>query len=128
MNKKCLIIAELSANHGGDIEVAKETIRAAKRSGADAIKMQTYKSSTMTLDCRNDDFKVQGGTLWDNRYLYRWGKKANYVKSMLCNLYLYLSSFYISISIQKDVQNNIFTFLGFEDCIWIKFLLANTVV
>jgi|TARA_B110000879_G_scaffold209873_1_gene298647 pseudaminic acid synthase len=77
MNKKCLIIAELSANHGGDIEVAKETIRAAKRSGADAIKMQTYKSSTMTLDCRNDDFKVQGGTLWDNRYLYELYEEAS---------------------------------------------------
>ena len=42
MKQKCLIIAELSANHDGDIEIAKETIRAAKRAGADAIKIQTY--------------------------------------------------------------------------------------
>ena len=39
--------------------------------------MQTYKSSTMTLDCRNDDFKVQGGTLWDNRYLYELYEEAS---------------------------------------------------
>ena len=77
MRKKCLIIAELSANHDGDIEIAKETIRAAKRAGADAIKIQTYTSDTLTLDCKTDDFKVQGGTLWDWRYLYELYKDAS---------------------------------------------------
>ena len=77
MRKKCLIIAELSANHDGDIEIAKETIRAAKRAGADAIKIQTYTSDTLTLDCKTDDFKVQGGTLWDGRYLYELYKDAS---------------------------------------------------
>jgi pseudaminic acid synthase len=77
MNKKCLIIAELSANHDGDIEIAKETIRAAKRAGADAIKIQTYTSDTLTLDCKTDDFKVQGGTLWDGRYLHELYKEAS---------------------------------------------------
>ena len=46
----CFIIAELSANHGGDIEIAKETVRAAKRAGADAIKLQTYTADTITLN------------------------------------------------------------------------------
>ena len=67
----------MSANHDCDIEIAKETIRAAKRAGADAIKMQTYTPDTMTLNCKNDDFKVQGGTLWDGRYLHELYQKAS---------------------------------------------------
>ena len=58
-NKNCFIIAELSANHGGDIEIAKETIRAAKRTGADAIKLQTYTADTITLDVKNDQFRIR---------------------------------------------------------------------
>jgi pseudaminic acid synthase len=64
------IIAELSANHNGSLETAIETIRAAKRAGADAIKFQTYTADTLTLDVKNDDFKIKGGTLWDDKYLY----------------------------------------------------------
>ena len=74
---KCFIIAELSANHGGDIEIAKETIRAAKRSGADAIKLQTYLPSTMTLQSDKDDFIVKGGTIWDGRSLYELYQEAS---------------------------------------------------
>jgi len=77
MKNKCFIIAELSANHGGDIEIAKETIRAAKRSGADAIKMQTYLPSTMTLNSNKEDFIVKGGTIWDGRNLYDLYKEAS---------------------------------------------------
>jgi pseudaminic acid synthase len=68
--KGVFIIAELSANHGGKIEVAIESIRAAKRTGADAIKLQTYTPDTITLDSDNEDFLVKGGTLWDNQKLY----------------------------------------------------------
>jgi len=64
-----LIIAELSANHNGDIEIAKETIRAAKRAGADCIKLQTYTADTITLDSRKEDFLIRG-TIWDGRNLY----------------------------------------------------------
>jgi len=66
----CFIIAELSANHGNDLAVAIETIRAAKRSGADAIKLQTYTADTITLNVRNDHFKIKQGTHWDGQYLY----------------------------------------------------------
>ena len=66
----CFIIAELSANHNGNLEVAKETIRAAKRTGADAIKLQTYTPDTLTIDCDNEYFKIDGGTLWDGKTLY----------------------------------------------------------
>ncbi len=66
----CFIIAELSANHNGDLDVAKETIRAAKRTGADAIKLQTYTPDTLTINCNNEHFRIDGGTLWDGKTLY----------------------------------------------------------
>ena len=64
------IIAELSANHGGKIEIAKKTIKAAKDIGANAIKLQTYTADTITLDCNEKDFVIDGGTLWDNKKLH----------------------------------------------------------
>ncbi len=63
------IIAELSANHNGSLERALQTIDAAKRSGADAIKLQTYTADTMTIDCDAPDFMIKGG-LWDGLKLY----------------------------------------------------------
>ncbi len=76
-NDNCFIIAELSANHGGDIEIAKETVRAAKRAGADAIKLQTYTADTITLKVDNPDFKISQGTHWDGQYLYDLYKEAS---------------------------------------------------
>ena len=64
------IIAELSANHGGKIEIAKETIKAAKEIGANAIKLQTYTADTLTLNSDKEDFIIKGGTLWDDKKLY----------------------------------------------------------
>ena len=66
----CFIIAELSANHNGSLEVALETIMAAKRAGADAIKLQTYTADSMTIDVKNDYFLIEKGTAWDGQYLY----------------------------------------------------------
>jgi pseudaminic acid synthase len=68
--KRCFIIAELSANHNGNIEIALETVRAAKRAGADAIKLQTYTADTITIDVKSDIFKIDSGTAWDGQYLY----------------------------------------------------------
>ena len=73
---KCFIIAELSANHGGKIEIALETVRAAKRAGADAIKLQTYTADTITLDSKKEYFKINQGTHWDGQYLYDLYKDA----------------------------------------------------
>jgi len=69
------IIAELSANHNGSLEVAIETIKAAKRTGADAIKLQTYTADTITLDSRKDDFKIKG-TIWEGKNLHDLYKEA----------------------------------------------------
>ena len=64
------IIAELSANHNGNLQTALDTIKAAYECGANAIKLQTYTADTLTLNCKNDDFMVKGGTLWDGKSLY----------------------------------------------------------
>jgi len=74
--KDVFIIAELSANHGGNIATALETVRAAKRVGADAIKLQTYTADTITLDSNKDDFLIKGGTLWDGKTLHSLYKEA----------------------------------------------------
>jgi pseudaminic acid synthase len=70
------IIAELSANHNGSIENAKKTIKAAHEIGANAIKLQTYTADTITLDCDSEDFIIKGGTLWDDKSLYKLYKEA----------------------------------------------------
>lgn len=72
-----LIIAELSANHGQDIQIAIDTIKAAKRTGADAIKLQTYTADTMTIDCQNEYFtNVLNGSIWEGQSLYDLYKVA----------------------------------------------------
>lgn len=73
---KTLIVAELSANHHGDKRIAIDTIKAAKRAGADAVKLQTYTADTITLNCKLSDFKIKQGTLWDGKYLYDLYKEA----------------------------------------------------
>lgn len=72
---KVFIIAELSANHNGNLEIALDTIKAAKRAGANAIKLQTYTADTMTIDSDNDDFFIKG-TIWEGKNLYNLYKEA----------------------------------------------------
>jgi pseudaminic acid synthase len=76
IKSKVFIIAELSANHNGSIETALETVKAAKRAGADAIKLQTYTAETMTIDCKNDVFMIKQDTAWDGEYLFDLYKRA----------------------------------------------------
>jgi pseudaminic acid synthase len=66
---RVFIIAELSANHNGSIEIAIETIRAAKRAGADCVKLQTYTANTITIDCDREDFIIKD-TIWNGRKLH----------------------------------------------------------
>jgi N-acetylneuraminate synthase len=70
------VIAELSANHNGKLETALRIIEAAHKAGADAVKLQTYKPDTITLDCDSEDFKIRGG-LWDGRTLYELYEEAH---------------------------------------------------
>lgn len=73
---RTFIIAELSANHNGSLDLALDSIRAAKRAGADAIKLQTYTADTLTLDVKAEDFMISKGTIWDGRYLHDLYKEA----------------------------------------------------
>lgn len=70
------IIAELSANHNGDLSRAFRIIEAAKAAGADAVKLQTYRPDTITMDCDTEDFMIRGG-LWNGRKLYELYEEAH---------------------------------------------------
>ncbi len=70
------VIAEMSANHNGHIETAFKLIEAAKQAGADAVKLQTYRPDTITLNCETEDFCIRGG-LWDGRTLYDLYQEAH---------------------------------------------------
>jgi len=75
-SKNVFIIAELSANHNQDFDIAIKTIKAAKGAGADAIKLQTYTADTITLESDKEYFKVKQGTIWDGTTLYKLYQKA----------------------------------------------------
>ena len=75
-NSPVFIIAELSANHNGSLETAIETIKAAKRAGADCVKLQTYTADTITLDCDKDDFLIKG-TIWEGQNLHKLYQQAH---------------------------------------------------
>jgi pseudaminic acid synthase len=70
------IIAELSANHIGSLDTAIETIKAAKRTGANAIKLQTYTADTLTIDCDKADFIIKSGSIWDGQSYYKLYESA----------------------------------------------------
>ena len=74
--EKTFIIAELSANHNGSLEIAVKTIEAAARAGADAVKLQTYRADTITLNSDNENFIIKGDSLWDGLTYYQLYDKA----------------------------------------------------
>ncbi|WP_448213109.1 pseudaminic acid synthase [Colwellia sp. MEBiC06753] len=73
----CYIIAEMSANHGGSFERAIEIIHVAKACGANAVKLQTYRADTITLNCNNEDFRLPSDNPWEaHQTLYSLYEKA----------------------------------------------------
>ena len=74
-NSRTFIVAELSANHNGDINRAKEIIKELAKTSTDAIKLQTYTPDTITLNSKNDEFMLKSG-LWAGQSLYELYQKA----------------------------------------------------
>ena len=75
-NESTFIIAELSANHLQNFDLAVDTIKAMKESGADAVKIQTYTPDTITIDSDNEYFQIKQDSLWDGKTLYQLYKEA----------------------------------------------------
>ena len=70
------IIAEMSANHNGQLQTAIRIIDEARLAGADAVKLQTYTADTITMKCETEDFQIHGG-LWDGKTLYQLYEEAH---------------------------------------------------
>ncbi|MEW6507634.1 MAG: pseudaminic acid synthase [Bacteroidota bacterium] len=75
-SNRVFIIAELSANHNQQFDIAVESIKAIKNCGADAVKLQTYTPDTLTINSNKDYFKIQQGTIWDGTTLYKLYQQA----------------------------------------------------
>jgi pseudaminic acid synthase len=75
-HSETFIVAELSANHNQKYELAVKTIEAIAKTGANAVKIQTYTPDTITIDSRNEYFKMAHGTIWDGKYLYELYQEA----------------------------------------------------
>lgn len=120
---KTFIVAELSANHGHKLEVALESVMAAKEAGADAVKIQTYTADTITLNCDAEDFRVKG-TLWDGRTLYdlyqeaytpwEW-HQAIFDEAKKCGLICFSTPFdKTAVDFLEDLGNPIMKIASFE--------------
>lgn len=101
-SKQVFIIAEISANHNQEFDQAVQILHAAKKAGADAIKLQTYTPDTMTILCNKEYFRIGKGTIWEGRNLYdlyseafmpwEWQPKLKAVADEL-DIFLFSTSF-----------------------------------
>lgn len=120
---KTFIIAELSANHGHDLGIALESVRSAKKAGADAVKIQTYTADTITLNSNAEDFRVKG-TLWDGCTLYdlyqeaytpwEW-HQAIFDEAKKCGLVCFSTPFdKTAVDLLESLNNPIYKIASFE--------------
>src|SRR6187200_2129995 len=72
----CFVIAELSGNHGQELQRALDLVDAAAAAGADAVKLQLYTPDSLTIDSEMPAFRIEGGTIWDGRTLYDLYREA----------------------------------------------------
>lgn len=117
------IIAELSANHNGSKESARQLIEVAKNAGADAVKLQTYTADTITLNSNADDFVIKDG-LWQGQTLYELYQKAHtpwewhkelfdYARSL--DLTIFSSPFdSIAVDLLEDLNTPAYKIASFE--------------
>ena len=129
------IVAELSANHNGNIETAIKIIEMAKLSGADAVKMQTYRPDTITLNCDSPDFQIEGG-LWSGKTLYElyeWAHtpwdwhKPLFDKARELNITMFSSPFdNTAVDLLEDLNAPAYKIASFEaiDLPLIKYVAA----
>ena len=75
-NEKCFIVAEISANHAGSLDLLKKTILKAKEVGVDAVKIQTYEADKITLNVKNKHFLIDDKSIWKGKQLYNLYKSA----------------------------------------------------
>lgn len=119
-----MIVAEMSANHNGSKEVALETVHAAKRAGADAIKLQTYTADTITLDCDRPDFQIKQGTIWDGQTMHQLYQKAYtpwewhkdiFNEAKKCGLICFSTPFdFSAVDFLESLDNPIYKIASFE--------------
>ena len=90
------IVAEISANHNGSIDNCKKLIKLAKKNGASAVKLQTYKPESLTVDSMLDDFLIKEG-LWKGRNLFELYEEAHTPWTWFEELFAYANECQISI-------------------------------
>lgn len=126
-NNQQVIVAEVSGNHAGDINVAKKIIKMCADKGVDAVKLQTYTPETLTLNVKNPNFKVdKNHDIWGNRYLFdlyqegqtpwEWHEELfRYAKEN--NIFIFSSPFDISaVEFLKSLGLNVFKIASLENC------------
>lgn len=119
-----MIVAEISANHGKDINIVKKSIDKAKEIGCDAVKIQTYRPDTITMKCSNEYFQINTGTIWDGTTLYdlyddaylpwEWHKELfEYAKSI--GIVLFSTPFdFTAVDLLEECGNPIYKIASFE--------------
>lgn len=122
--KKPLMVAEISANHGNQIEIVKKSIQKAKEIGCDAVKIQTYTPDTITLDCDNEYFQIDTGTIWDGTTLHKLYQEAclpwewhpelfDYARSI--GIILFSTPFdFTAVDLLEECENPIYKIASFE--------------